>query len=140
MVAKSESFNNLIELWQPWLKSLIKSFDNPWCPLSKRSPPGNSLPKKVLGREFQTPKRYSQLSPCGHPAIALRTLAITDKIQIPNEQGLTGKDSRYYGLSLKRTRNDAPSVSAITRVDCIHTSLSLIKLFCVIFLINMPCR
>ncbi len=30
----------------------------------------------------------------------LRTLALTDKIQIPDEIGLTGNDSRYYGLSL----------------------------------------
>ena len=34
----------------------------------------------------------------------LRTLDITDKIQIPGEsyRGLTGNDSRYYGLSLLR--------------------------------------
>ncbi len=38
-------------------------------------------------------RNYSQLSPCGHPAI-------TDKIQIPDERGLTGNASRYYGLSL----------------------------------------
>ncbi len=31
--------------------------------------------------------------------LALRTLAITDKIQIPGERVLTGNDSRYYGLS-----------------------------------------
>ena len=48
----------------------------------------------------------------------LRTLAITDKIQIPGYRGLTGNDSRYYGLSLIRTLNEVPSVSAITRVDC----------------------
>ncbi len=30
----------------------------------------------------------------------LRTLAITDKIQIPGERGLAGNDSRYYSLSL----------------------------------------
>ena len=60
---------------------------------------------------------YSQLSPCGHPA--LRTLANTDKIQIPISRGLTENDFRYYGLSPFRTENDVPKVSAITRVDCI---------------------
>ena len=48
----------------------------------------------------------------------LRTLAITDKTQIPFCRGLTKNDSRYYGLSLFRTQNDVPKVSAITRVDC----------------------
>ncbi len=48
----------------------------------------------------------------------LRTLAITDKIEIPGKRGLTGNDSRYYGLSLKWTRNEVPSVSAVARVDC----------------------
>ena len=47
----------------------------------------------------------------------LRTLAITDKIQIPGYRGLTENDSRYYGLSLIRTLNEVPSVSAIKRVD-----------------------
>ena len=28
--------------------------------------------------------------------LLLRTLAITDKIQIPSRRGLTGNDSRYY--------------------------------------------
>ena len=60
---------------------------------------------------------YSQLSPCGH--LLLRTLAITDKIQIPSYRGLNGNDSRYYRLSLIRTINEVPSVSAITRVDFI---------------------
>ena len=49
----------------------------------------------------------------------LRTLAITDKIQIPIYRGLTENDSRYYGLSLFWTQNDVRQVSAITRVDCI---------------------
>lgn len=49
----------------------------------------------------------------------LRTFAIADKIQIPGRRGLTGSDSRYYGLSLFiQTRNDDPRVSATTRVDC----------------------
>ena len=47
----------------------------------------------------------------------LRTLAITDKIQIPIYKGLTGNDSRYYGPSLFRTQNNVPKVSAITRVE-----------------------
>ena len=55
---------------------------------------------------------YSQVLPCGHPAI-------TDKIQIPGYRGLPGNDSCYYGLSLIRTLNKVPSTSAITRVDCI---------------------
>ena len=49
----------------------------------------------------------------------LWTLAITDKIQIPSCRGLTGNDSRFYGLSLIRRQNDVPKVSAIMRVDCI---------------------
>ena len=48
----------------------------------------------------------------------IRTVAITDKIQIPIYRGLTANDSRYYGLSLYRTHNDVPNSSAITRVDC----------------------
>ena len=48
----------------------------------------------------------------------VRTLAITDKIQIPGYRGLTGNDSRYYGLSLIRTLNEVPSVSNTARVDC----------------------
>ena len=48
----------------------------------------------------------------------LQTLAITDKIQIPIYRGLTENDSRYYGLSLFRTQNDFPKVSAIRRIDC----------------------
>ena len=43
---------------------------------------------------------------------------ITDKNQIPIYRGLTENDSRYYRLSLLRTQNDVPKVSAITRVDC----------------------
>ena len=50
--------------------------------------------------------------------LLLWTLAIMDKIQIPIYRGLTEYDSRYYGLSLFRTQNDVPKVSAITRVDC----------------------
>ena len=47
------------------------------------------------------------------------THAITDKIQIPiYTRGLTGNDSRYYGLSLFRTENDVLKVSDITRVHC----------------------
>ena len=60
---------------------------------------------------------YSQLSPCGQPAIT-NTRPITDKIQIPIYRGLTENDSRYYGLSLFRTQNDVPKVSLITAVDC----------------------
>ena len=48
----------------------------------------------------------------------LRTLAITVKIQIPIYRGFTEYDSRYYGLTLLRTQNEVPKVSAITRVDC----------------------
>ena len=48
----------------------------------------------------------------------LRTLGITDKIHIPIYRDLTGDDSRFYELSLFRTQNDVPKVSAITRVDC----------------------
>ena len=48
----------------------------------------------------------------------LRTLAITDKIQVPIYRGLTENGSRYYGLSLFRTQNDVPKASTITRVDC----------------------
>ena len=48
----------------------------------------------------------------------LWTLPITDKIQIPSRRGLTGNNSRYYGLLLLRTLNDIPRVSATTRVDC----------------------
>ena len=40
-------------------------------------------------------------------------------IQIPGRRSLTGNDSCYYGLSLWRTLNDVPRVSAIVRVDCI---------------------
>ena len=40
---------------------------------------------------------YSQLSPCGHPAI-------TDKIQIPICKGLTENDSRHYGLRYPDTK------------------------------------
>ena len=54
----------------------------------------------------------------------LRTLAITDKIQIPIYRGLTENDSRYYGLSLFRTQNDVPEVSAITKVDCNYHKLN----------------
>ena len=46
----------------------------------------------------------------------IRTLAITDKIQIPVYRGLTKNDSWYYGLSLFLTHNDVLKVSAITRV------------------------
>ena len=49
----------------------------------------------------------------------LRTLAITDKIQIPIFKGLTENDSWYYGLSLFQTQNDIPKVSAIVRVDSV---------------------
>ena len=61
-----------------------------------------------------TNSRYSQLSPCGYPAI-------TDKIQIPIYRGLTENDSQYYGLrrlSLFQTQNEVPKVSSITRVGC----------------------
>ena len=51
------------------------------------------------------------------PAL-LRTITITDKIQIPIYRGLTENGSRYYGLSLFRTQNNVPKVSTITRVDC----------------------
>ena len=49
---------------------------------------------KLLDRKY---RKYSQLSPCGHPAI-------TDKIQIPggSYRGLTKNDSRYDILSLLR--------------------------------------
>ena len=48
----------------------------------------------------------------------LRTFAITDKIQIPIYRDLTENNSRCYGLTLFRTQNEVPKVSAITRVDC----------------------
>ena len=59
----------------------------------------------------------------------IRTLAITDKIQIPMYRSLTENDSRYYGFSLFRTHNDVPKVSAKTRVDCInyYNSVTLYK-------------
>ena len=44
------------------------------------------------------------------------TSAITDKIQI---RGLTENASRRYGITLFRTQNDVPKVSALTKVDCI---------------------
>ena len=53
----------------------------------------------------------------------LRTLAITDKIKIPVYRALTENDSRYYGLSLFRTKNGVPKVSAITRADCMYSVL-----------------
>ena len=69
---------------------------------------------------------YSDLSPCGHPAI-------TDKIWIPICRGLTQNDYRYYGISLFRTHNDVLKVSAISRVDCIclffHFSLTTLLQF-----------
>ena len=57
--------------------------------------------------------KYSQLSPCGFPAI-------TDKIQIPMYRGLTENDSRYYGLSLFRTQNNVPKVPTNRRVECMQ--------------------
>ena len=50
--------------------------------------------------------------------LLLRTFAITDKFQIPGGKGLTGNESRYCRLSLLRTPNNVPRVSATTRVDC----------------------
>lgn len=36
-------------------------------------------------------------------------------------RGLTENDSRYYGLSLFRTQNDVPKVSAVTSVTVVGT-------------------
>ena len=62
----------------------------------------------------------SQLSPCGHCAITdIRYYGqISDPHLDPSIEVLTENDSGYYGLSLFRTQNDVPKVSAITRVDC----------------------
>ncbi len=47
---------------------------------------------------------YSQLSPSGHPAIAdTRCYGQNPDFR---ERGLTGNDSGYYGLLLKRTLNN----------------------------------
>ena len=62
----------------------------------------------------------------------LRTLAITDKIKIPIYRGLTGNDSRYYGLSLFRTQNDVSKVSAIMRVDCMNNGVSISPRSCLV--------
>ena len=47
-----------------------------------------------LARVVSDQYLYSQLSPCGYPAI-------TDKFQIPGEsyRGLTENNSRYYGIT-----------------------------------------
>ena len=55
---------------------------------------------------------------------------------------MTGNDSRYNGLSLLRTLNDVPRVSATTRVDCIclldafNTSSDSTKLVITVLLIQ----
>ena len=48
---------------------------------------------------------YSQLSPCGHPAITDTSIIRTaDKFRAKiNYRHLTEINSRYYGLSLQRT-------------------------------------
>ena len=48
---------------------------------------------------------YSQLSPCGHPAITDTPIIRTaDKFQAKiNYRHLTEINTRYYGLSLQRT-------------------------------------
>ena len=73
----------------------------------------------------------------------LGTFAITDKILMPGRRGLIGNHSRYYGLSLLRTVNDVPRVSAITRVDCILNDHERILNFLflkklVSFIVNFP--
>ena len=62
----------------------------------------------------------------------LRTPAIMDKIQPSpggSYRGLTENYSRYCGLSLLRTPNYVPRVSAITKVDCTGNKLLLVECY-----------
>ena len=52
--------------------------------------------------------------------LALRTPRYYGQNSDPGYRGLTGNESRYYGLSLIRTLNEVPSVPVITRVNCIQ--------------------
>ena len=65
---------------------------------------------------------YSQLSPCGHPAITDTpiTRTVAKSPAKTNYRRLTEINSRYYGLSLMRKRVEAPTytVSAIKGVEC----------------------
>ena len=49
---------------------------------------------------------------------AVNSCLVDNPLLRTNCRGLTENDSRYYGLSLFRTHNDVPKVSAIRRVDC----------------------
>ena len=72
--------------------------------------------------DFLLEERYTDNSHLAKTPL-LRTLAITDKTQILGRRGLTGNNSRYYGLSLLRTLNEVPRVSATTRDDCTRNDL-----------------
>ena len=90
--------------------SLVKK--NPCCVFT---PHRNSHEKPEYRNTGQPESTESTVKSCLTDTPLLRTLAITDKIQIPNYRGLTENDSWYYGLSLFRTQNDVPKGRELTR-------------------------
>ena len=60
---------------------------------------------------FLHPGVYSQLSPCGHPAITDTCYYVQNSDPIYG--GLTENDSQYYGFLLFLTQKNIPMVSAI---------------------------
>ena len=104
-------------IWQWWFEGLTAK----QCTHKIKSTAGTI--RYTRDRLVRALNLYSQLSPCGHPAITdtpiKRTVA-----KSPAKKKITDvwlkKNSRYYGLSLMRKRVEAPTytVSAIKGVEC----------------------